>query len=155
VELGVLDRLGGTPASLPVLASELAVDATRLRALVAYLAEIEVVTRDEEHVACGRLGEQLVSAEHLYAELYGTGVEARTLTALTWLATALHEGGTAWRRATSRSLAEDIEADRELYADRVDAAGAFAFVAEGVVDLPAWQEAARITVTGPGALVVI
>lgn len=152
VELGLLDTVGDDPTPLVAAAERLAVDAGALHALAAYLAGVDVVRLDGDAVALGPLGEQLLGDDHLREELFGTGLEPRLLDALTQLAPALRAGVPAWQQRTGRPLADDVETDAALYADRVRAAGSFAFVAGGVPDLPAWRQARRITVTGPGAL---
>ncbi|MHA6781024.1 SIP domain-containing protein [Pseudonocardia saturnea] len=155
VQLGLLDALGEVPVPAAELAIRLAVDAGALRAVTGYLATIDVLRADGDAVALGPVGEELLGDDHLRDELFGAGVEARTLDALLQIAPALQAGEAPWHRVAGRSLAEEADADAAVYADRVAEAGGFAFVAGGVPDHPAWAGAGRITVTGPGALALV
>ncbi|WP_166354432.1 siderophore-interacting protein [Phytoactinopolyspora limicola] len=155
VALGLLDQAGQRAVPLDTIAAAAAVEPHQLRPLVTYLATIGVLAAHGDDVTIGPVGAELQADDHLRDEFFGAGYEARLLDALTQLAPALRGGGSAWQAANTRSLADDVETDPVLYADRVHAAESFSFVAGAVADLPAWADAGEVTVTGPGALVLV
>jgi NADPH-dependent ferric siderophore reductase len=170
LDLGLLDAVAdaraGTPARVADVAAGLGLDPGAARVLAAYLVTTDVLAAGDgdeagdgdgagDAVALGPVGEQVLGDDHLRDELFGPGLEARTLAALVELAPALRGGTAPWARAAARGAADESEDDPVLYADRVRAAGSFAFVAGGVPDHPAWAAARRVAVTGPGALALL
>lgn len=153
--LGLLDLLGDEPVELPVIATRLSLPVPAVRALSAYLAEIDVLAMESDSLRLGPVAEELLGDDHLRDELFGDGFDSRMLDALTQLAPALRSGVSPWQHHTGRPLATDIENDPGLYADRVSAIGGFGFVAGGVAELAAWNAASRVTVTGPGSAVLV
>lgn len=161
VDLGLLEQLAAGPGqgtsegqgTARDLAMQIQVDADVLQPLLAYLVAAEVLSVDGEVYSLGRLGEELMDDDHLQDELFGP--EARLLESLSELAPALRSQTSTWQQAYGRTQAAAVEDDRSLFAARVEAAGAFAFVAGGVVDIPVWAEVERISLCGPGAAVLL
>ena len=154
IQLGLLDVLGDDPAAVSVIAARLSLPLPAVRALSAYLAEVDVLAMESDRLRLGPIAEELLGNDHLRDELFGDGFESRALDALTQLAPALRAGVSPWQHHTGRRLALDIEHDPGLYADRVSAVGGFGFVAGGVAELAAWNAASKVTVTGPGSVVL-
>ncbi|QNG38830.1 hypothetical protein F1C76_21855 [Geodermatophilaceae bacterium NBWT11] len=63
-------------------------------------------------------------------------------------------GVPAWELTTGHPLAHDLQADEDLYRDLVEHGGAFAFVAAGLLDLPASTVAGRVALSCPGSVVL-
>lgn len=158
VDLGLLDHValrqaqgtGQDQGTVQDLAARAQVDADALRPLLNYLVTAEVLAAQGGVYVLGRLGEELLDDDHLREELFGA--EARLLESMMELAPALRSGTSSWQQAYGGTQATAVERERDLFADRVEGAGAFAFVAGGVPEIPVWSEAQRVCVCGPGAI---
>ncbi|WP_154792288.1 siderophore-interacting protein [Occultella kanbiaonis] len=157
VRLGLLEALAARARGCTDLARSLGVAEPALVALVGYLATIDVVVLDggaPARVALGALGERLLDDEHILEELESDSVEGSVIDALLDLAPAMQAGRPAWALRQGRTLASAAGQDDAWFAELVAESATFAFVAESLGQLPAWQEARTVTAQGPGAAIV-
>lgn len=155
VQLGVLSALSSGPLPTPALASAVRVDPERLQLLLDYLASVDVLAHTGDGWQLGPIGTELLDDDHLAGELFGTGVETRALEAMISLPESLREGGSPWRVHRGRSAWAEVARDADQFADLVEEAGAFDFVAPGLLDLTAWVRAESVLLTGPGTPSVV
>jgi NADPH-dependent ferric siderophore reductase len=153
-ELGLLDALAHGAREPVELAGALGLPEGPTRTLVDYLVSIEVLVTDPSGgVGLGPVGEQLLGDEHLLEGIEDTP-EARAVAALAELAPALRSGEAAYLRQHGRSLLQEVESDPAAFGARLEEVTSFAFVARGLLDLPAVRAAEKIAVTGAGSVVL-
>ncbi|NJI61529.1 SIP domain-containing protein [Microbacterium oxydans] len=152
VRLGVVDALADGPLPLSTLAARLGVAPRSLEALRGILTSAEVIAGDVDALSLGRFGEELLE-EHHREEF--DGLEAEAVLALRDLDHALREGVSPWQRAYGDSLAAQAQTDAAHVETLVEDAGRLAYLLDGFVANPMWDEVAHLLIVGPGAPAVL
>jgi NADPH-dependent ferric siderophore reductase len=152
VRLGVVDALADGPLPLSTLAARLGVAPRSLEALRGILASAEVIAGDADAVALGRFGEELLE-EHHREEF--DGLEAEAVLALRDLDHALRDGVSPWQRARGETLAAQAQIEGLHVEELVEDASRLAYLLDGFVADPMWDDVSGVLVVGPGAPAVV
>ena len=152
VQLGMIDALADGPLSPAELAGRLGIAVGALQALRPVLASHEVVVGDGEELRLGRAGEELLD-EHHREEF--DGLEAEAVLALGGLAAAMRDGVSPWSRAHGGTLAEQVRGGAAHIEEIIENAGRLAYLLDGFVADPLWDEGSTALIVGPGAPAVV
>lgn len=152
LRLGMVDALAEGPLSLQELAGRLGVAERSIDALRGVLASSEVVVGDVDALMLGRFGEELLEDE---GREEFDGLEAEAVLALRELDQALRDGVSPWQAAHGETLAMQAQADAVHVEELVEGAGRLAYLLDGFVAHPMWDEVSDLLVVGPGAPAVI
>lgn len=152
VRLGIVDALADGPLALPDLAARLGVAAGSIEALRGILTSAEVIDGDVDALALGRFGEELLE-EHHRAEF--DGLEAEAILALRDLDRAVRDGVSPWQRAHGETLAAQAGAEAVHVDELVEDAGRLAYLLDGFVANPMWDDVSSLLIVGPGAPAVL
>lgn len=150
---GVLDDLADHPGALPgEIAGRRSLDAQAVAALMPTLAHYGMVAAAKLHdggFELGPAGETLLADEHAREEF--DGHEGDELHALGALPEALASGDTAWQIVHSSTVAQQLDRDRDLFAEQCEESGVLRFLAQALLEDQVWAGVDRALLTGPGA----
>lgn len=149
LRLGVLDALAAGPLERAALSAATNVSLSRLGALVPLLERASIVATDGERIALGAAGEALVDDEHEREEF--DGHLADLILSLAGLDTALRGDANTWQQTHDRTLWSEATRDAAVYDELIESAATLAYLTEALRGLRAWDGAARVGLTGPGA----
>lgn len=152
VRLGLVDALADGPLPLAELAARLGVAARSLEALRGILTSAEVIVGDVDALALGRFGEDLLEDHH--REEFD-GLEAEAVLALRDLDQALRDGVSPWERAHAATLATQAQDDAAHVEELMEDADRLAYLLDGFVANPMWDDVSSLLVVGPGAPAVL
>lgn len=150
---GVLDDLADHPGATPgEVAGRRGLSADAVASLVPTLTHYGMVAVSgtaADGLVIGPAAEALLADEHDRDAF--DGHDGDVLHALGALPEALASRRSAWEVARGRTLAKDIERDRDLCAVQCAAASVLRFLTPALLRDELWTDAQRVLLTGPGA----
>ncbi len=150
---GILDDLADHPGATPgEIAGRRGLAAPAVSALMPTLVHYGMVVPSgltDDGLAIGPAAEALLADERAREEF--DGHDGDVMHALGALPEALASGRSAWEAARGRTLAEELEQDRALFAEHCEEAGILRFLAPALLRDAVWDGAERVLLAGAGA----